>query len=729
MADNAKTARLIMQLVDHVSGPAKKITGTLGTLDKATRRIVGMGGLPGAISGAGRRLRSNTYTAAGIGAPLGLGAAAAAKSVYNFEKAGNAMQAFGLLTEQQRTSLEDYAQKLNKDFPFTNQQIIEAAQELFRAGLTYDQAMGSLRGTLELAMAGKLQNSEATDIATNVMTAMKLPMATFDQVTASMQRVNDALAYAATTSNTDVRLMGDTFRYVAPLAAIAGMSLEEVSAVAAELARNGIKGSEAGVALRSALVRMAKPTKPMLAAFERLNIDMADFVKYQEKIEARSIIGSLLAEGIDASHLSGEIQSILDDKTLAGAPTRMAAQLTDLIVQSFGDEALRSDIAEAMQNAVLVGAQKVDLLKLLGTLRDKNATITDITQIFDVRMGSRLAAILYSDMQSAVERTLRESPGVSQKMAGIMMGGIVGEWAAIVAATENMFIAIANSGVLSTVSKAFDALTAFLNKLAAVNPRLLEMGTYAAVGIAAIAPLGLIFSGLSGALGLVLSPLGIVVGGLGTLAAFKWEGVKAGLEGVGEGFKSAISPEVAEKLQGLIEKFEKLFNWAQTSPDVEAWRSWGEKIGKIFADIANAIEVVISAMQAVQNGAKWWGENMSLYGNFKKAGNALREAVDNRGSTSSEPVAPGAKRHRAAGGPMRAGFTYSINERGTEMITPGRNSYVTPNHKLGGGVTMNITQHITGSNADEIAKKLGVQLRSLLMDARQTSMEGGPVYG
>ncbi len=738
-----------MQLVDRVSAPAKVIKKTLGGVNVAAQKLVHMGGIPGALMGGGRTLRSGTYTATGIAAPLGIGVAAAMRSVYKYEKVGNAMQAFGLLLEDQRKNIEEYAQALNKEFPFTNSQILEAAQELFRAGLTYDQAMGALRGTLDLALAGDISNKEATDIATNVMTAMKLPMATLEQVERSMLRVNDALAYAATSSNTDVRLMGDTFRYVAPLAAAAGMELEEVTALAMELARNGIKGSEAGVALRSALVRMAKPTKPMLAAFERMTISIDDFVERSKDIDVDTVIGSLLPSGLDVTALRDELQTILSDPVLKGAPQRMVATLTDAIVKGFGDETLRDEVSSVMQDAIIAGAQKVDLVKLLTVLRDKGAELPEIAQIFDVRMGSRLAAILHSSLLEGIDKVYAEAPGIGAKMADLMMQGIVGDWAVLLAAIENAFISIAESGVLETVSKAFDKLAESINKLSDVNPQILEFGTYAALALVGLAPFSLAVAGLAGSMGLLLSPLGMVVTALGTLAVFKWEGIKAGFKGFMDGLTQNISPETMDRLERVAKAMERLWAAATSDPDTGAWYAWGVKIGEIMAKVADTIEAVISAAETLFD---WVGQiqigagkidgaarRLSRTGTSSTTGAESGKAAISEGASSvGTAIQEGFKgseagnpkhRKKATGGPLRQGMTYLVGERGPEMITAGRSGYVTPNHKLGGSITMNNTFNVSGVSPQEAANYIGRELRRLLLDSHQSSLQGGPKYG
>ena len=577
-----KEARLIMRLVDGVSGPAKAISGALGRVNASTKALAGLALAPTrTLNNLSRSMRHHAADATVMSAAVTIGLTKAAEAVYAYEKEGNRMEAFGLLNEKQRATLEKEAMRLNKFFPQTNKGILEAASELFRAGLTYEQALGALEGTLQLSLAGDVETQAAADIATNIMYAMKMPMATMEEVQKSLAKVNDLLAYGATKSNTDIKLMSDTFRYVAPLAATAGMSIEQVTGLTMDLAKAGIKGAEAGVALRSGLVRMAKPTKPMLAAFNRLNINMKDFVQYKQKIEASTLTSSLLAEGYDLTHLNGQIQKVLDDKSLAAAPQRLLANLTNLVVGEIGDEAVRDKISETLQDAIIAGGQKVDLVKLLKVLQEKGATITDISQIFDVRMGSRLAAILYDDLDAATARVMQEYSGVAADMSQRMTKGIVGFVLDLDAALENSFVAISKSGVLDSVGLAMRRMSSSLNALSDANPQLLKLGTYAAIALAALAPLGFAASGIAASLALMVNPLSWVVAGFAYFGAVNFQSIGYWLKAFGKIFTDNLSPKVltafGKGVDYVKDSFKALTNAGR---DGSAWaytaKNWAE---------------------------------------------------------------------------------------------------------------------------------------------------------
>ena len=319
------TSILTVRMIDAVTAPARaaanSIRGVGAAVDSTNTRRLAIGGavqtMVRDVDSATKRIRKNLQTmTTGLSMPTGLMTFFGARSVYNFEKISNKLEAVTGMTGEQKKQIQGYAKELNELFPFTNEQIMGAAFELGRAGFKFEQIIGSLKDTLNLSLAGDIEIQEASDIATNILTAMRLPVKTADQARESLQRVNDALAYVAANSNTDVRKMGETFKYVGPIASSSGLSIEEVAAASMVMAQSGIKASEAGVAMRSALVRMLRPTKPMIASLERLNVNLNDFIKRGRQISSADIVGSLAADGIDASDYANEIDAALKNPKL-----------------------------------------------------------------------------------------------------------------------------------------------------------------------------------------------------------------------------------------------------------------------------------------------------------------------------------------------------------------------------------------------------------------------------
>ncbi len=105
-------------------------------------------------------------------------------------------------------------------------------------------------GVLNMALAGGMELGESADIGSNILSQFTLPAG-------EMDRVSDVLTAAFTRTNTDLRSLGDTMKYAGPVASKLGISLEEAAGMAGILANNGLRGSDAGTAMRASLARLA----------------------------------------------------------------------------------------------------------------------------------------------------------------------------------------------------------------------------------------------------------------------------------------------------------------------------------------------------------------------------------------------------------------------------------------------------------------------------------------
>jgi hypothetical protein len=561
------TSTLTVRLIDAVTAPARAAANSIrgiGTAVQATndRQM--------AIAAASRQMAANVGAAASslsrnvnrmatsVSVPAGFLTFFGAKSVYDFEKFKNTMQAVSGMTGDQADNVKKLALALNSTVPFDASEIMAAAVELGKAGMDYDKIMGTLGGTLNLAAAGGLDLANAAEIAVNVMTSMRLPMKNIDQAQESMTRAADVLSYAANKSTTDVRLMGETFKYVGPIAAASGLSIEDVAAAAMVMANNGIKGAEAGVAMRSALVRMVKPTKPMLAALERLNVNLNDFVKSGRQISAQDIIGSLAPDGIEAGQFAAQIDAALKDPTLKGSVTAMTARLTDIIG---GDGSIidKSVLAQSISDALTAAGSEVDWNGFLTALRQHGATMADIVNIFDARQGSRLQAVLAGDLLGTRADVLKNAPGSTDKTRQIMMQGVVGDWNALRSSLQNLFIAIADSGVMKTASTVFQSMADGLKRLAEVNPELLRFGTYAVLLLGALAPAGLLLGGIAGIFGTIAASARLIAasatGIIGVFRAAAGLGASAAAGSMGSaGAAGAAALATGKSGAGLLAK-------------------------------------------------------------------------------------------------------------------------------------------------------------------------------
>src|SRR5690606_18810915 len=117
--------------------------------------------------------------------------------------------------------------------------------------------------------AGRTELAQTADIASNILTGFKL---TADQT----GRLGDILVGTFTRSNVDLNMLGETMKYVAPVAADLGVNIETAAAMAGKLGDAGIQGSMGGTALRAILSRLAAPPKMAAEALEKLRIKTTD---------------------------------------------------------------------------------------------------------------------------------------------------------------------------------------------------------------------------------------------------------------------------------------------------------------------------------------------------------------------------------------------------------------------------------------------------------------------
>lgn len=188
----------------------------------------------------------------------------------DFNAAMSNVGAISGATEDQLHDLREAAIEWGGSTKFSATEVAEAFSYMAMAGWGADQMLAGIGGVLNLAAASNESLATTSDIVTDALTAFGLSAE-------DTGRFVNALAAAATSSNTDVAMMGETFKYIAPLAGTLGYSVEDVATAIGTMANSSIKGSQAGTALRAALSKLFKPTDDMTEALNKLGLlEMAD---------------------------------------------------------------------------------------------------------------------------------------------------------------------------------------------------------------------------------------------------------------------------------------------------------------------------------------------------------------------------------------------------------------------------------------------------------------------
>lgn len=259
-----KIVDVTLRLVDKMSSPLR----TAGTYlqdnarqwMKAGKQIERSGK---AIAGVGSNL-TKTVTApiAGIGV-------ASVKLAADFEKGMSTVQSISGATGTDLEMLSKKAKEMGLKTKYSASESAEAFKYMAMAGWKAGEMADGIEGVMYLAGATGEDLAGTSDIVTDALTA-------FGMQAKDTNKFVDVLAQTANKSNTSVSMLGESFKYVAPVAGALKFNAQDVSTALGLMANSGIKASSAGTALRSLFTRMAKPTKELQTAMDALGISLTD---------------------------------------------------------------------------------------------------------------------------------------------------------------------------------------------------------------------------------------------------------------------------------------------------------------------------------------------------------------------------------------------------------------------------------------------------------------------
>ena len=308
-------------------------------------------------------------TAAGV-ATVAVGAvtAAAIKLGSDFEAEMSTVQSISGATAQEMVELSEKAREVAKNTVFSATEVGSAMEYMGMAGWKANQMIAGLDGVIALAAASGEDLAMVSDIVTDSLTAMG---ETAEQST----HFADILAQAAMNSNTNVELMGESFKYAAPVAGALEYSMEDLTIAIGLMASSGIKGSLAGTALRNMLTRMAKPTKESRDAMDALGLSLTDDEgRMYSLLEIMQMLRQNFAEGTDTEKMQ---QALMD---LAG----LTDEQIEEVQSSLGD---LSAAEEAFYAAELGGQRGMS-----GLLAIANSTDEEFLKLTDAIYNAEGAA-------------------------------------------------------------------------------------------------------------------------------------------------------------------------------------------------------------------------------------------------------------------------------------------------------------------------------------------------
>lgn len=317
--------------------------------------------------------------------------------------------------------LRDKARELGASTVFSASQAAEGMTYLAMAGFKTDDMLKAMPGMLNLASAGQVDLASASDIAASMLNGFGLEAS-------QINRVADTMVNTFANSSTDLQGLGETMKYVAPVAASMGVDLETVAAMAGKLGDNAIRGSQAGTAMRAVFTRLVAPATEGQKALYALGVSvkdaqgnvraMPDVLKdigtalkklpqaAQAAIkkdifgqEAMSAAGILMNNAVD-----GTLQNFIDKVKEAGSAERVAKEQTDNLD---GDLASLNSAFEETQltlsEAVTPAIRKCTVwltkgIGAVGAFAKKHETLLKVLMAVGVSIGSIIAMMAAFNM-------------------------------------------------------------------------------------------------------------------------------------------------------------------------------------------------------------------------------------------------------------------------------------------------------------------------------------------
>ncbi|MDK3536510.1 phage tail tape measure protein, partial [Escherichia coli] len=492
-------------------------------------------------------------------------------------------------------ALREQALKLGSETQFTASDAASGQSFLAMAGFTPQAIQAALPGVLNMALAGGVELGETADIGSNILTQFNL---TADQ----MDRVGDTLTAAFTRTNTDLRALGETMKYTGPVAAKLGISLEEAAAMAGMLANNGLRGSDAGTAMRASLSRLASPPKAAADALKELGVSVADARGKMRPME------DVLLDLYKATQKYGQVDQVSFFKDIAGEEAFVGLQTLVAAAGSGELQKLTRELQGARGESDRVAKVMADNLD--GDLKNLDSAWEGLRiRISDLVDGPLRSVTQWLTRVLEKVTSLAQAHPVLTRQLLIAGGALLAMTATI--GSLSLVIGVLY-GKLATLRLGFDILTRSMN-VVRVLPALWGMVTGSV-------------SLLGGAIGALFSPVGLIAAAFVAAAVLiwkYWEPIKAFYAGVFNGIMERLNPlrETFERFGPVFDAIgsgiSQVFNWFKSllSP-MESSKETLDKCtsaGEIFGNVlGGALQLVLTPAKMLLDTLAWILEKLGV---------------------------------------------------------------------------------------------------------------------
>lgn len=552
----------LSKLVDEASSFNK----AMEKIDAAGTKLQEVGGK---ISSVGDTMTRNiTMPIVGVGTAI-------TKVAGDFEEQMAKVSAISQAYGDDLQSLKDYAMELGENGKFSATEIAQAYEYMGMAGWKTNQILAGTKPIIDLATASGEDLASVSDIVTDGLTAFGLKAE-------DTGRFVNVLAEAARSSNTNVGMMGESFKYVAPVAGSLGYSVEDVGIALGTMANSGIKASMAGTTLRNIFQRMAKPTKESEMAMDRLGLSMYD--ANGRMYSLREILLQLRKGFSEINMPLDEYNKQLDelDRQLEEGEIKESKYndaLEELNKQAFGAEG-----AEKARAAAMLGGARA----MAGLTAIAQATESDFNSLSEAIDGSSGTMVRTADgsvmhLTQALQEgkdVVAEYDGTAASMAGTMNDTANVQMKQFTNELQNLAIQLGET-LLPIVKDVVGQLSEWAAKFKELTPEEQEVIVKTALVVAALGPL--------------LSVGGRLISGIGTLLKLgpqvvKMMGTTAGSIALPIAAAAAFVAIIAvygDQIQAILAEVDAYLQNVFATDWTKTFGTLGEPINYVLAQVRN----------------------------------------------------------------------------------------------------------------------------------------------
>lgn len=539
------------------------------------------------ISGVGKSLTSvGTTLTKNVTVPLlGVGAAGL-KVATDFEKGMSEVKAISGATGKDFDALREKAIELGADTAFSANEVAVAMTEMAKAGWSSEQIIDGMSGVLSAAAASGEELATVSTIVADAITG-------FGMEAADSTRIADLLTQAANSGTIGISDLGESFKYIAPVAGAMGLSVEDVTTALSAMSMAGIKGSQAGTSLRTMLTRMVKPTDAVAVAMDELGISVTEQDGSMKSLD--DIVSNLRTsfDGLTESEKAKYAATLAGQEGMAGM-----LSLLNLTEEEY------NAIAESMDNAGGVAEQTAAIMQ--DNLQSKVEQLGGSLESLAIKLADYVIPYLQKFVEwltSLVDKFTALDPETQKtilKFAAIVAaaGPVLTIFGKLVTGVGNVITTFGKiPGAIKTVTGGFTKLVTSVKNVSE-GFKLAKAG-FTALGSQA-SPLGAALAGVTGPMIAIVAAVALVIAAFVSL----WKN--------NEEFRNKITAiwdqvkATFEKLtSGIVERLNKLgFDFESIGEVLKAiWKGFCDFLAPIFEGvfqyIADTFDTIVNVILGI----------------------------------------------------------------------------------------------------------------------------------